>query len=317
MSKEKLMAKEELKALAQRNDWLEQTAKLVGDVYDVEIPINELISEIFETESVEVGEDFDYLAPETVAKEVFVIASDCTITQVKVTPSTENELTLVDLFSPEYYVCITDLLKGKHNILNLKAEAIEEAMDRQEIYTVLQLVDAGAVAESNVFELDALDGTFDFPKLQEMKKSIRKYGKKLVLITGSNVTDDVDLMDYNSDKNREHSIFRLVDKWIPVEDFSVDIDGTPTAVIGSDVAYLVAVSDSKLRKPGYFVRRKMDIIAPDLTVVAKERAIIASGASNPVGAVKKASKGLMGLQEYGAVLVNPKTCARFTKVYTP
>jgi hydroxymethylpyrimidine/phosphomethylpyrimidine kinase len=163
-------------------------AKTIGDVYDVELPIPEVISAIARTERAEVGEHVYFLAPTTITKKVNTITSDCEVTQVKVTPNTQTEVTWADLVSEDVYVCLHDWLKADHDVLTFNADAIQEAMDRQEIYSVLQLADAGAVNESNVYTLDSGKTTFDYPKLVEMARSIAKYGRELVLITGGNIT---------------------------------------------------------------------------------------------------------------------------------
>jgi hypothetical protein len=105
--------------------------------------------------------------------------------------------------------------------------------------------------------------------------------------------------------------------WIPLEALDVTINGTPTVIIDADTAYLVAVSDSKKNKPGYFVRRKIDgsILAglQDTTMVNKERAVIVTGSNKPVGSVEKFAKGIAGLEQVGIVITNSYTCAKFVR----
>jgi len=150
-----------------------------------------------------------------------------------------------------------------------------------------------------------------------MRKAIRKYGKTLVLVTGANVTEDVELMQYDANKFSPVNIKDVVDMWIPLEALDVTIDGTPTVVCDADTAYLVAVSDSKKNKPGYFVRRKIDgsVLAglADTTVVNKERAVIVTGANKPVATVEKFAKGIAGLEQVGVVITNSYTCAKFVR----
>jgi hypothetical protein len=203
------------------------------------------------------------------------------------------------------------------NILDLYAEDIQEALNREEIHAVLMLVDAAAVARGNVFALDSGKLKFDYPKLVEMKTAIRKYGKMLVLITGANVTEDVELMQYDANKYQGVDIKDVVDSWIPIESLDVTVNGTPTEVISADTAYLIAVSDSKKNRPGYFVRRKIDgsILSGlnDTTMVAKERAVIVTGSNKPVATVEKFAKGIAGLEQVGIVITNSYTCAKFVR----
>jgi hypothetical protein len=290
-------------------------ARTIGEVYDEELPIPEVITSIFRTDRAEVGEHVYYLAPASITKSVYALTSDCIVTQTKVTPNTRTEVSWTDIISPEFYVCIHDWLKGDHDVLDFYGRSINEAMNRQEIYAVLQLVDAGAVAQSNTYTLDSGKTKFDYPKLVEMARSLAKYGSKMVLITGANVTTDIVLMDYDADKNRETKVADVVDQWIKVEELSVSIGGTPTTVMSADVAYLVAVSDSEANMPGIFVRRKTGALAQmgDTTAVAKERVIIDGGNFINVASDRKFSKSVCGYEEYSATLVNANTVAKFTR----
>lgn len=321
--KEKLTAKEleQIKVHMQSakqmsaNDRDAFIARTIGDVYDEEFPIPEVIEAISKTERADVGEHVYYLTPESITKTLHTLTSNCTVTQTKISPSTRTELTWTDLISKEFYVCLHDWLKGDHDVLKFYADQIEEAMNRQEIYAVLQLIDAGAVAESNTFNITSGATKFDFPALVRMARSVAKYGKNLVLITGANVTTDIVLLDYDSNKQREHGLGTLNVKHIPIEELSVTIDGVATTVIDADLAYLVAVSDAKDNKPVLFARRKTEALTDSMDTmgVNKERIVIDQGNLIPVGSVRKFSRSKTGFGEYGAVLLNSKTVAKFTR----
>jgi hypothetical protein len=200
--------------------------------------------------------------------------------------------------------------------LAFAAEAIGEAMDRVEIKKVLEALDAGAVAEGNVFAPESGDTKLDYPKVVEMYESLSKYGTKFVFVTGSNVTNDVTLMDYVADKNRPYSLQNLNITHIPVLDYTVDVDGSgQEELIDPDVAYLVAVSDAKGRKPILVARRSMAIVggAADTTVVEKQRIVIDTGNIKNVGSTVKFAKGKSGYEEFGMVLMNSKVVAKFSK----
>ena len=292
-------------------------AKTIGDVYDVELPIPEVITSIARVERADVGEHVYYLSPSDITKVVNTITSDCEVTQVKVSPNTRTEVTWVDLVSEEVYVCLHDWLKADHDVLQFNAEAIQEAMDRQEIYSVLQLVDAGAVSESNVFTLRSGATTFVYPDLVDMARSVAKYGKELVLITGGNVTTDIFLMNYDADKNQAVSIFDVVQKHIPIEELTVTIDSVEKTVISPDVAYLVAVADAKNNKSLIVARRKTEQLTEmadtEMVDAEKERVIISSGNGINVGDKRKVAKGFFGVEEYSATSKNSKTYAKFTR----
>ena len=324
MAKEQLtatemaQAKEELKALAFTPNREQIVAETIRDVYDPEMPVDDIISKVgFEIKTAEPGEHVFYNSPRSNDKKVLALTTNCDVTHVKRTPATRTELSFSTLATEDYYVCIQDILQGDHNALVEAGEDIIESLNRQEVYAVLALIDAGAVANGNVFTLDSGDTKLNVPKLYEMKKAIRKYGKKLVLVTGTDVTEDVDLLDYNENKERPVSVGMLVDEHIAVEALDVTISGVVKNIIEDDVAYLIAVSDAKRNKPGVMARRKignsMVALAQDTKVVNKERAIVFTGFQKSVDSVDKFALGYAGVEEYGAVLINSLTCAKFTR----
>ena len=318
ISREELeAAKKQMKQIAFSANREEQLASVLNESYDPELPIAEVIKAIMNTASAEPHEHVYYFTPTLPVKKVYILSGNCNVTQQDVAPATRNDLAFSTIVTPDYYICLDELLNGDMNILDLYAEDIQEALNREEIYAVLALVDAAAVARGNVFGLDTGKTKLEYPKLVEMKKAIRKYGKTLVLVTGANVTEDIELMQYDANKFSPIDIKDIVDMWIPVEALDVTIDGSVTAVLDADTAYLVAVSDSKKNKPGYFVRRKIDgsILAglSDTTIVNKERAVIVTGSNKPVGSVEKFAKGVCGLEQVGIVITNSYTCAKFVR----
>jgi hypothetical protein len=310
-------AKEQMKKIAMSANREEQVASILNESYDPELPIADMISAIMNTASAEPHESVYYFTPTLPVKKVYLLTSNCAVTQEAVSPASKNTLSFTTICTPSYWICLDDLLNGDMNILDLYAETIQEALNREEIYAVLALIDAAAVARSNVFGLDSGKTKFDYPKLVEMRKALRKYGRKLVLITGPNVTEDVELMQYDANKFQAFNIKDVVDAWFPVEDLQVTIGGSATDVINEDTAYLVAVSDSKANKPGYFVRRKINahILAgtSDTTMVAKERAVIVSGMIQPNATVENFAKGIAGIEQVGVVVTNSYTCSKFTR----
>ena len=310
-------AKEQMKKIAMSANREEQVASILNESYDPELPVADMIKAIMNTASAEPHESVYYFTPTLPVKKVYLLTSNCNVTQEAVTPASKNTLAFTSIVTPSYWICLDDLLNGDMNILDLYAETIQEALNREEIYAVLALVDAAAIARGNVFGLDSGKLKLDYPKLVEMRKAIRKYGRKLVLITGPNVTEDVELMQYDANKFSPVNIKDVVDMWVPVEDLQVTIGGAATDVIDADTAYLVAVSDSKANKPGYFVRRKINAAilsgTTDTVMQAKERAVIVSGMIQPLGTVESFSKGLAGFEQVGIVITNSYTCAKFVR----
>jgi hypothetical protein len=313
--REREEAKKKMRELVFASNREEKIARIINETYDPEMPINEVITAIFNTATAEPLEDVYYFLPTLPTKEVHLLTTNCNVTHAEVSPTSKQTLSWTSAVTKDYYICLNDLLEGDHNVLDLYGEDIIEELNRYEIYAVLQLIDAGAVARSNEFAPDSSDTNLTYAKAYEMKKAIRKYGRKLVLITGANVTEDVDLMDYNEDKNRPVSVMSIIDMHIPIESLDVTVGGVAKDVIDDDVAYLVAVSDSKKNKPGYFVRRRLGgaliASAPDTQVIAKERAVIATGNMKSLDTVDGFAKGIAGIEQFGAVLTNSYTCAKF------
>lgn len=292
-------------------------AKTIGDVYDLELPIPEVISAIARFERVAVGEHLFYNVPAAITKAVRTITSGCVLTQTKVTPNSRTEVSWTDLVSEQVYVCLHDWVKGDHDVLTFNADAIQEAMDRKEIYLVLALALAGAVSESNVYTLRSGEDKFVYPDLVDMARSIARYGKDLVLITGGDITTDIQLMNYDADKNSSVSIFDVVQKHIPIEELSVTINGTPTVVLPANIAILVAVSDAKKNRSLLVARRQLGQVVQksdtEYMDVAAERIVISTGNTVNVSTDLLLAKGFVGYEEFSGTSLNDKTYAKYTR----
>lgn len=294
-------------------------AMTIGDVYDVELPIPDpidAISRVARAGNRPEDNHVYYMIPTNLDKKVYTLTSNCNVTQVQVTPNTRTELSFTDLVSPDFWVCLKDFLTGDHDALQFYADSINEAMNRQEIYAVLQLLEAGVTDTGNTFTVDSGETALTYPVLVRMIRSLAKYGTNFVMISGSNVTTDVMLMDFNANTFRQYGLENLRIKHVPIEDLTVDVNGSgQNEVIDADTAYLVAVSDAKGNKPVLFARRKIAPLADmsDTKVIAKERAIIDTGNIKNIGSTVKFARGKAGYEEYGAVLLNKYTIAKFTR----
>lgn len=309
-------AKKQMQQIAFAANREEQIARVINETYDVEYPIADVIGAFMNTQSADPFEPIYYFVPSLPIKKVYILTTDCNVTHEKVTPGSRNLLEFTSLVTPDYWICLHELLQGAYNILDLYAETIQEALNRYETYSVLQLVDAAATAQGNVFTVDSDETTLTYPKLVQIKKAVRKYGRKLVMIAGANVDENVMLMNYDADKNQPVNIKDVIDEYYVIESLEVTVDGVAKPVIDPDVAYVIAVSDSKGNRPGYFIRRKIsaDVLAgtTDTTIVAKERAVIVTGMMKAMGTVEKFAKGIAGFEQVGVVITNPYTVAKFS-----
>ena len=329
MSKKKLTAEEQkaisdtMKSVLTNGNREEMIAALIGDVYDYELPVSPVIEAIASFTRIGnraapggCNNRFYFMSPTSINKKVFVLTSDCNVEQMKVTPNTKTEVQPVVLITEDYWVCLQDFLSGDHDVLALYAKAIKEALDRKEIQNVIALLDAAATAESNVHTLDSDKTAIDFPKLVEMRNSLRKYGTDFVLITGENVEVDLDLMDYNADTNRPYTLAQLGIRHIPILSLTVDTDDSgQEPLIDADAAYLVATKDANGEMPVAFGRRDVSIAADmaDTTMEEKDTLIFSTGnVKSIVGGAVKYARGKAGLRTIYAVIKNVKAVAKFT-----
>lgn len=309
-------AKKEMQSIAMSGNREEQIARIINETYDPELPVNDIIAAIMNIGTAEAHETVYYFVPTLPVKKAYILSGNCNVTEIAVVPSSKNTLAFTAVVTPNYYICLDELLNGDHDVLSLYAEAAMEALNREEMYSVLALIDAAAVAQGNVLGLATGKTKMEYPDLVALKRMVRKYGSKLVLITGADVTDSIDLLAYDANKFLPVNIKDIVDVHYAVESLEVDINGVTKEVIAADVAYLVAVSDSKNNKPGYFIRRKLSPTVAglaDTTVVTKERAMMVTGAIAPVAGVEKFARGLCGLEQVGSVISNPFCVAKFVQ----
>lgn len=312
MDNDKLMvAQEELKAKLQEiavqgpagNAY--ELAKLANIPYDAEMPIPDVIAAVAQTASVAKGEDYEYFVLDAEIKTVNTIV-DGSVVQVAVTPEVHTDLTFSSISSNESYVYVEKLLAAKYDPIAIKAKASMEALNRREIKDVLTLLVASAVSAGNTFANDSGDDAITFEKLVAMVRSQARFGSKLVLITGADVTTDVLLLDYNEDKNREVTLAKAgISEWVKVEAFTYEHSGTQT-VFATDKALLVATSDSMENRPIHFVRRKVNALEQ---AGEKERIIVAAGPRIQVGANPKWAYAIAAMEQFGAVVTNPKCVA--------
>lgn len=295
-------------------------AQTIGDVYDYEIPIPKVLEAIVDFKRAGNRPEDNhvyYMTPQDVNKAVFTLTSNCNVTQLQVTPNTRTELSLVPIVTNDYWVCLSDFLSGDHNALEVYADSIAEALDRYEIKNVLALVDAGAVAQSQTFTLDSGKTKLDYLKIVDMVRALAKYGSSFVFITGANVTTDIMTMDFTANTFRQYGLENLKITHIPVEALTVDTNASgQDTVIDADVAYLVAISDAKKNRSIVVARRDVSLAAgmSDTTITAKDRLVIDTGNMKNIGSTVKYAKGKAGYEEFGAVLRNAKTVAKFTRV---
>lgn len=277
---------------------------LANEPYDAELPMGAVAEAIAKTASVPKGGDYLYWAIDPTTKTVYTVVEGG-VTQVPITVTAPNTLTFSHYESPEDYIYIPDLVESKYDALAGKVKDQHEGLNRLENKLVLDAVIAAAVSAGNTFANDSGDSKIDFKKLVEMVRDMAKYGSKLVLLSGSTVTTNLVLMDYDENKQREVTVEKAgISQWIKVENYQYTHSGTQT-VLAADKAVLVATNDSMDNRPIHVVRRKLGFTAVD----AKERLTVVAGPGHFVGAARKLAFSSVTYESLGIVVVNKNVCA--------
>ena len=300
-----LVARENVKKMMfSANPGLE-IAKTIGEPYDPVKPVPDLVSRLCLTDTVGVGEDAYTFDVNEDVKEVYVLGANAEIVSVKVTPDTPNLLSFVDLVTKEYYVTVSDILKGKYDVLARKKLTIENALNGIEVAKVITAI-ATACPNANKFNR----ATFTWQDAVDMVDAIGNYGDKYLLICGANVGKDITLMNYTADmKSGKYTLEDLGIEKVTVRG-QVSTDGaTATDVMDADVAYLVALTDVKGNKPGVFVRRELQ----GLDGAVQNRVVLPSSPVMAVGSARVLAFGEIGYEQIGLVITNANVIAEFTK----
>ena len=309
-AQEELEAKLEMIAQTGSERGALELAVLANLPYDAELPVPDVINKICKVARVNKGEDYEYfsISPET--KTVYTITNGG-VTQANVTPDTHNDLTFYSYNGPAENVYLEKLMEAKYDPIAVKSKTIMEALNRKEVKDVLDVVIASAEAQSKTYANDSGNTALNFVKLEEMTRGIELYGTKFALITGSSVSADVRLLNYNANKFQAIKLADLgITEWIPVSAFQYTHSTTQT-VLATDKAILVALSDSEDERPVHFVRRKIADVYNQGE--PKERVIVASGPRLAVGSTPKWAYEIAVMEQYGVVQPNPYACAVYKR----
>jgi len=305
-----------------------EMAKTFGQPIDPEMRIPDVVSAVAEVDYAEPNEHdyyFDVLAE---TKEVVTMDSAGRIVSEFVEPDTESALSFSDLATKEYQVKLAKLAANPEAVIARKRKTIARAMNREEAYRVISVIDAAAQAAGNTVTLASGSTKFTFGNVLEMVAQVKDYGTKMVLIAGTTVDNDIDGMEYS--ENKYHSIREQLTalgieiKRVPFSVSRAAQNGATasfvsTAVCAATKAYLVAV-DSEIGKPVLFVRRRLsavDLLGTMITVdgeEAPERVVIVNPNPAPtVGTARYLGVGVMGYEQIAVVARNMFACSYFNR----
>jgi len=296
-------------------------ATLQNVAFDPEMPFgSRVINACFKTATINRDQDYDYFVADQLTKSVRTLSSG-SITQTAVTPLSDNELSFTKRNTDEYYVFLDDWFDSKEDVIARRTILIQEALDRIDEYDAIQLIDA-AVDAGNKHTPDSGQTRFRYPNLVDMVKDLENYVSvgmnpastgiegNLTLITGSNITTDILKWSFDDDKNVYHTLRMAgIGNWIPLGTQNVSINGTPTAVMDADTAYLVAPDFTVGRESAHFVRRRTRDVGGD----QKERLVYVTSGLTQVSTAKKMGWAVIGAQATGGVIVNSKVLSEFNR----
>lgn len=296
-------AKERVKKLFfSANPGLE-IARTIGEPYDPEKPYPELVSRVLEVADAEVGEDVYTFDVDEDVKEVYVLVNGI-VTSQAVTPNTPNLLTFSDIATKEYYITVSDLLKGKYDVLARKKVTIERSLNALELYEMINAI-ATACPSGNKFDGSA----FSWEDAVKMVDSVENYGDRYLLICGANIGKEITLMNYKADKNAKYTLEELGIEKVTMRG-QVKKGSTTYDIIDSDTCYLVALADVKGKKPGMFVRRQLQ----GLDGAVQNRVVLPSSPVMAIGSNRVLAFGEIGFEQIGLVITNAKVLAEFKLV---
>ena len=296
-----------------------EIARIIGQPVDPRRPYPTLIERVCETDTANPDEYVYYFDVIMDTDTIHTITSTGAVTTVNVSPDTPTELTFADLASPEYYVKLIDLAKSKERVLARKKATINRALNAEENYQVIQLIDTAATARSNLNDLRSGETSFNYHHLIDMMDDVIDYSENYTLVCGTQIDKDIKLWDFVD--NKYHSLkeaFSDLDIDVVRINQTVTRDGSSTSVLDSSVAYLCGKVTEEPGKPLLWVRKKMDDIERLGGVIQSagdkpERLVFVSPNPMNISGTRYLAVGMTGFEEYTAATTNSYAFSKFTR----
>lgn len=296
-----------------------ELARIIGEPLDPRRPYSNLVAAVCDTDSADPNEyvySFDAFLD---TDRVYTITSTGQLTTTNVSPLTPTLLTFTDIATDEFYVKITDLANAKERVLGRKKATINRALNAEENYQVIQVIDAAAVGKGNVNDLRSGEKAFNYQHLIDMIDQVIDYSEKYVLVAGTQIDKDVKLWDWTD--NKYHSMIESFnDLGITVElvKATVTIDSTVTSVLSAYVGYLCGTVTEKPGKPILFVRKRMNEIEKLNGIISEtgdmaERLVFASPNPVQVSGTRYLAVALTGYEEFTLATQNSYAFSKFSR----
>lgn len=301
-----------------------EVARIIGEPKDPAKPYPDIVAAIAETDSADPDEYVYYYDVLVETNKVVTITASGELSTEGITPDTPAQFTFIDMASPEYYVKITDLASAKEATLQRKLRTLNRALNAYENSYMTSLAAAAASTSSHQHDLQAGRTRFSYDDLIFLVQDLVDYGDSYVLLVGANIDQDIKLWNWNDNKYQSLSdAFADLSLTKVRVNANVTIDGSSTAMLNTNKAYLVATS-SEVGKPFLFVRKRLNDIdllggALKQTGDKPERLVFVS--PNPIAVTVGSAKrylavGLTGYEEIVAACINPYAVAEFTRLNT-
>lgn len=295
-----------------------EIARIIGEPRDPRRPYPLLVEKVCDTDTAEPNEYvYYYDVLQDTDKIITTVANGMTTTAV--TPDTPALLTFSDLATDEYWVKLTDLATAKERTLARKTATINRALNAEENYQVIQLMDAAAIAAGNLSDLRSGETSFNYGHLIDMIDQVIDYSEDYVLVAGTQIDKDIKLWDWKD--NKYHSMVEAFNN-LGIElvrvNQSVTRDGSVTNVLASTRCYLAGTKTEKPGKPLLFVRKRISEIDTLGGMISKagdgiERWVIVSPNPVIVSSTRHLAVGIVGYENYVAATQNLYCMARFIR----
>ncbi len=294
-----------------------EIARIIGEPKDPGRPYSELITKICETDTADPNEYVYYF--DVLAETNYIYTTIASgITQLNVSPDSPALLSFTDLSSPEYYVKITDLANAKERTLARKKATINRAMNFEENYQIVALLDAAAIARGNLNDLRSGESTLNYRTIIDMIDQIIDYSENYVFVVGTNIDKDLKLMDWVDNKYASSiEAFKALGIETVRLNQTVTRDGSGTAVLNANIAYLAGTT-TEMGKPLLFVRKRLNEIEKLGGIISDtgdkaERLVFVSPNPVQVSSTRYLAVGMTGYEQYTAATINSYAISKFTR----
>jgi hypothetical protein len=294
-----------------------EIARIIGQPRDPAKPYSDLIAGTCQTDTAMPNEYVYYFDVLVETNKIYTTVASG-VTQENVVPDSPALMSFVDLASPEYYVKITDLANAKEATLARKKATINRALNAEENWRVIQLIEAAAVGQGNTNIPASGYVAFTYKSAVDMIDQVIDYSDGYKLIVGTEVAKSIQLMDWNNDKyNSQNDALKALGIDIIRVNQPLTRDGGSTTVMPANYAYLVG-TNTEVGAPLLFVRKRLneiDMLGGTISDTGDkaERLVFVSPNPVQVSSTRFLAVGMTGYEQIAAVTLNPYAFSKFSQ----